>query len=365
MKSIGDLATKLRGVQATIFDGRNVRPCTIDMAKSAETNTDITWIDIRLDSLNDPGAEPFFEAVGLNSQIVHEELRGPLNINFQISDNGVYGVAWLDGGPNNTPVQAAFAWDPKRLITVRLGGDNAVALVQKQISQRSALLTAEPSAVLGVVLQLMLATVQRSLAALSVEVGMLDDQILNANSPQKSQTVKLANYRQSFSPLALLFPSYVVNVKAALIDPSVLPNMSPQGVTQLQAFASMADSTASILKSLGEAFRNATTDLQAQVSGWQSNRINQLTIVTIIFLPATFLTGYFGMNFAWLDDQTNSLFSYLVLGVGLPILLFAAAGLLLRKAGFSFGGTLTKRRARAHKTKQSRAHAGAGTKPSN
>jgi len=338
-------------MQATIFDGQNLRPCTIEMAKSAETNTDLTWIDIRLDSLNDPEAEPIFEAVGLNSQIVHEELRGPLNINFQISDNGVYGVAWLDGGPNNTPVQAAFSWDSKRLITVRLGGDDAITQVQKQISQRSALLNAEPSAVLGVVLQLMLATVQRSLAALSVEIGVLDNQILNANSPQKSQNDKLASYRKTFSPLALLFPSYVVNVQSALIDPSALPNMSPQGIAQLQAFASMADSTASILKTLGDAFRNATTDLQAQVSGWQSNRINQLTIVTIIFLPATFLTGYFGMNFAWLDDQTNSLFSYLVLGVGLPILLFGAAGLLLRKAGFSFGGTSRKKRAKTHETR--------------
>ena len=321
------------------------------MAKSAETNTNLAWIDIRLDSLNDPEAEPIFEAVGLNSQIVHEELRGPLNINFHISDSGVYGVAWLDGGSTNTPVQAAFAWDPKRLITVRLGGDEAIAQVQKQISQRAALLNAEPSAVLGVVLQLMLATVQRSLATLSVEIGVLDNQILNANSPQSDQNVQLANYRKTFSPLALLFPSYVVNVQAALIDPSALLNMSPQGIAQLQAFASMADSTASILKTLGESFRNATTDLQAQVSGWQSNRINQLTIVTIIFLPATFLTGYFGMNFAWLDDQTNSLFSYLVLGVGLPILLFGAAGLLLRKAGFSFGGTSRKKRAKTHETR--------------
>jgi hypothetical protein len=58
-------------VQSTIFDGKTVQPCTLEMAKSAETNTNLAWIDIRLDSLNDPEAEPIFEAVGLNSQIVH------------------------------------------------------------------------------------------------------------------------------------------------------------------------------------------------------------------------------------------------------------------------------------------------------
>ncbi len=345
---------KLRPVQATIFDGKTVQPCTLELAKSSEANTDLTWIDLRLESLKDPSAAAMFEALGISAEVIEQELKGPLNINFQVSSNGVYGVAWLGSDTKDLAAQMAFSWDGKRHVTIRTDGDQATKEVQNQISDRAQLLLAEPAAVLGVVLQLYLATVQRDLATLCVTLGALDNEILDANSPQQSQANKLSDLRQSFSTVALLFPSYTVNVKAALVDPSTLPGMTPAGARELEAFQIMCAGTTLTLTNLLDAYRNANQDLQSQISGWQSNRINQLTIVTIIFLPATLLTGYFGMNFAWLDDQTNSLFSYLLLGVSLPIVLFGVAVYMLRKAGFSFSGTSPKnkkrRRQRAHKT---------------
>ena len=331
-------------MRATIFDGHTVEPCTVEDAKTANTNTNLNWVDIRLDSLKDPAASEMFAAVGISAELVQKELQGPLNINFQMSAQGVYGVAWLAGDNNQVPVQAAFSWDDKRLVTVRLDGDSAIDQVQERIKERASLLLSDPTAVLGVVLQLMLTTVQRGLATLCVDIGKLDDEILNAASPQEVQADQLSGFRQSFAPIALLFPSYTVNLKAALVDPSTLPNMSKQEVSQLEAFEVMAQSTNVVLQSLVDAFRNATQDLQSQIGSWQSNRINQLTIVTIIFLPATLLTGYFGMNFNWMVNEIGTLAHYLIFGVALPITLFVIAGVLLRRAGFSFSGTKPRRK---------------------
>lgn len=46
----------------------------------------------------------------------------------------------------------------------------------------------------------------------------------------------------------------------------------------------------------------------------------RLTLVAMIFLPLTLMTGFFGMNFAWMQDYTESFGAFLALGIVLPVL---------------------------------------------
>ena len=43
----------------------------------------------------------------------------------------------------------------------------------------------------------------------------------------------------------------------------------------------------------------------------------RLTVIATIFLPLTFLTGFFGMNFGWLVEHIDSATAFWLLGVGL------------------------------------------------
>ena len=55
---------------------------------------------------------------------------------------------------------------------------------------------------------------------------------------------------------------------------------------------------------------------QTRVGVQQNRTIQQLTILATIFLPLTFITGFFGQNFGWLVDHVKSLPAFLVYGIG-------------------------------------------------
>jgi magnesium transporter len=69
-----------------------------------------------------------------------------------------------------------------------------------------------------------------------------------------------------------------------------------------------------------------------------SNRINavmkQLTIIATIFLPLTFITGFFGQNFGWMVSHVHSWPMFFVLGVGTEIVALVALLAFFRRRGW-------------------------------
>jgi hypothetical protein len=56
----------------------------------------------------------------------------------------------------------------------------------------------------------------------------------------------------------------------------------------------------------------------------QATLINErLTLVTVIFLPLTVISSFFGMNFGWMVDHIGSAASFVLLGIVLPLVVAA------------------------------------------
>jgi Mg2+ and Co2+ transporter CorA len=275
------------------------------------------------------------QAVGVDGGAAQKVLSGGLGTDFLLTPTAAQGVCWIDDNDGRPAAQVLFGWNQMRLVTLRSDGDVAIEQVRTRITERVDVLKEHPSTLLGVVLQLMLASVQRGLTQTMIGVGTLDMEIIATSTPKPEQTQRLNEFRIAFQALALRFPMFVVNVQASLIDPGPVAGMDEQGMAQMQQLLTSVQGTRGLIDTLADGIRNAAQDIQAQVSNWQGNRINVLTIVTMIFLPISFLTGYFGMNFTWLDNQLDSFWSYFLFGVVLPIALVLISVTALATSGYT------------------------------
>jgi magnesium transporter len=55
---------------------------------------------------------------------------------------------------------------------------------------------------------------------------------------------------------------------------------------------------------------------QTRISLRQNSTIEQLTILATVFLPLTFVTGFFGQNFQWLVGHVDGLPAFIIFGIG-------------------------------------------------
>src|SRR5205085_6595101 len=69
-----------------------------------------------------------------------------------------------------------------------------------------------------------------------------------------------------------------------------------------------------------DTYRDLLTSAMDVYLSTVSNRLNlvmkQLTIIATIFLPLSFVTGFFGQNFAWLVNHIDTLGAFLAFGIG-------------------------------------------------
>jgi magnesium transporter len=170
------------------------------------------------------------------------------------------------------------------------------------------------------------------LANFDDQIDELEDEILER--PTEQQLGQLFDMKRSLIAMRKVVTPQRDMFAALLSGRDALPGMTPDAE---RYFRDLYDHLIRI-SDLVDSYRDLLSGALDTHLSTVSNRLNvvmkQLTIIATIFLPLSFLTGFFGQNFGWMVNRLTSLAVFLLVGVGLPILVVVALLLLFRQRGW-------------------------------
>jgi len=204
---------------------------------------------------------------------------------------------------------------PTFIISVRRGAASELREARLRLESRPKLMEAAGSAS---ALWAILDTVVDSYAPVVAEVERDIDQIeatvfSGAVAPTEriySLRREATDFYRAVHPL-LAVVSSVERLVPGKLKP-FLSDVSDNLLLVNEEVAAQRDTLGSIL----EANMAVITVEQTRVNIRQNATIEQLTILATVFLPLTFITGFFGQNFRWLIDHVEGLPEFLAFGIG-------------------------------------------------
>ncbi|MET8446115.1 CorA family divalent cation transporter [Streptomyces sp. NPDC005209] len=307
----------------------------LTQARERLAESDFLLVDIQL-----PEEEPADEGIGPEEAIAEDpRIAQQLGV-------GAYNLPWF--GRAGEAARADFLGDAAGFV-VPVVEDSRVTHVHVLVTERfvitvhwgqiamlgtfAARLVPErppdPVAAMFLLLQEALETFRRAALACLLAVEDLEDEMFERRRPE--QVYNLARLRRRS---ALLHHSLLPYLQATdeLVTRRMMSRNFPEERQRLaREFQNASRLVLADIESLQDASRRALSSYSSLVSGEQNNVINRLAIVSTIFLPLSFLTGYFGMNFTYLTDELESKIVFWMLAVGLQVAVLVAALYVLHR----------------------------------
>jgi Mg2+ and Co2+ transporter CorA len=143
--------------------------------------------------------------------------------------------------------------------------------------------------------------------------------------------------RRVLSEALQAFGWYVSDLGEFVDNVGQLPGMSSANQQLFVHHRSGVIRIADAAKDYRDETQDALGQVAANVAGKQGQLINWLTVVATLFLPLTFITAYFGMNFGVITMELNPFWVFVVLGLVLPAVSVIAAVVLIQRLRVRMG----------------------------
>jgi Mg2+ and Co2+ transporter CorA len=219
----------------------------------------------------------------------------------------------------------------KMILTVWNGNADALNGIRGQFTERASELERSPYQAAGILLQFLLDTLHQA-------ISEVDDKLesLRRQGELRPGSLDLATLMDQLHRLQSIWSNvvrYRSSVRLAITGVEALPEIDQRGVTELKEYAHQVEDVELRMEHRSLWASHIMQLYATALAQRQGEQINRLTLVATIFLPITFLTGFFGMNFNWMNQGLGSAIAFLLLGILLPLSSVLLTALWFRQRG--------------------------------
>jgi len=300
---------------AVIVDAAGVFPLTTaSSARERLAATAFCWLDIF--GGNDTERKSLLGQIGLEETDLVWVQRFGQAARLTIGQKKLRAVTWM-AEPTGKLIEVHLLCSRQRIVTVWRGDIAILDNLRQHFVERIGEVGKSPFQATGILLQLLLSTLDHAIRGLDEQLDRLREQLDDRTS--SADYARFASQHKELQTAWLGFDRYASAVRTAMVGVEAVPEMDPRGAEELNDYAEQVEDVQEQLQERRRWMSDIVHDAATTLTQRQGEQINRLTLVSLVFLPVTAVTGFFGMNFNWMISALDSKAAFFALGMLLPI----------------------------------------------
>jgi magnesium transporter len=274
------------------------------------------------------------DAFGLHELAVEDALNLHMRPKIELYDDNVQLVILRTARYDDAAEEVEFGeisvfLAPDFVITVRQGVASELREARQRLEQRPDLLAAGSISAMWAILDQVVDGYAPVVAGLDQDIDQIEATVFSGTAAPTERIYSLrreaTDFYRAVHPLLPVLSTLARGVPKVLKP--YLRDVQDHLIMVNEEVAAQRD----LLRTVLEANIAVISVEQTQVSVQQNATIEQLTILATIFLPLTFVTGFFGQNFRWLVDHIDTSAAFVIYGIGGLVLPLALLFVWLRR----------------------------------
>ncbi len=201
------------------------------------------------------------------------------------------------------------------VITVRQGVASELHQARARLEQKPELLALGTDAVLWAILDQVVDGYEPVVAGLEHDIEQIESTVFSGAVAPTERIYLLRREVTNFYRAAHPLLAVVTAVGKGLGEERLAPYLRDV-YDRLQLVNEEVSAQRDLLGTILQANIAVVSVQQAHSAANQNKTIERLTVLSTIFLPLTFVTGFFGQNFGWLVAHIDGFQHFLILGIG-------------------------------------------------